>query len=122
MFEHDRLRVFDAVQRLLVELRKLKAKSPPGFAGLWRHIIESAESAALNISEAGGDGRAGKKVNYFRIGRGSISECAGGIRSLITEGGAKRPDTYKCTELCICISRMLKNLADFWDAERPHKR
>ena len=119
MFEHDRLRVFDAVQRLLVELKKLQAKSQPGHATLWRHILESAESAALNISEGSGDGRTGKKVNHFRIGCGSISECAGGIQSLVSEGGVKRSDTYKCTELCICIARMLKNLAAFWDSNVP---
>jgi four helix bundle protein len=117
MNENERLRVLDAIQRLLAELQSLRSKSPPGFARLWHHILESAESAALNVSEAIGDGRVGKKVNFFRIGCGSIGECAGGLRSLVAEGGAKRSDTFKSMDLCVCISRMLKNLADYWDAQ-----
>jgi four helix bundle protein len=121
MTDHARLRVVDAVQRLLAELQKLRSKSPPGYSRLWHHILESAESAALNVYEGLGDGRAGKKVNFFRIGSGSISECAGGLRCLVSEGGAKRSDIYKSMELCICVARMLKNLADYWDTQ-PQNR
>jgi four helix bundle protein len=117
MFEHERLRVFWAVQRLLEELGRLRTKSAPGYARLWRHVFESAESAALNISEGSGDGRVGKRVNFLRIAGGSIAECRGGIQSLISEGGAKRRDSFKSMELCICIGRMLAKLADYWDAQ-----
>ena len=116
------LRAIDAIQRLLAELQKLRSKSPPGYSRVWRHILESAESAALNVYEGLGDGRPGKKVNFFRIGAGSISECAGGLRSLVSEGGAKRTDAYKSMELCICVSRMLKRLADYWDTHPQNPR
>jgi four helix bundle protein len=115
MFEFEKLRVYDAAQRLLREITGLMGKVAPGHAYLKRHALESAESVSLNICEACGDDRPAKKANYFRIAAGSASECSGAIKSLVARGALAKRYTYKCIDLCDCLVRMLTGLAEYYE-------
>ncbi len=49
---------------------------------LRKQLTRSVNSVVLNVSEALGNDRPAMKANFFRIAKGSASECLGGLRIL----------------------------------------
>ena len=75
-FDHERLDVYQAARQFKRLLQKLLPLIPRGNADLVDQLRRAARSITSNIAEASGKWTTGDKAHYFKIARGSATECA----------------------------------------------
>ncbi len=111
----ERLRVYQAAERLDAEVHVLIARLPPGFSRDIDQLRRAAGSVLYNIAQAYGSEQPGRKRNHLEIARGSVDETRAILRRLANRGGLEPAAITKATALTVTIAKMLTS----WSATLP---
>ncbi len=103
----ERLRVYQAAERLDAEVQALIARLAPGFSRDVNQLRRAAGSVLYNIAEAYGSEQPGRKRNHLEIARGSVDETRAIVRRLAASGAFPLRATFPATGLAVTIAKML---------------
>jgi four helix bundle protein len=107
-FDHQRLDVY----RVALELQGLVPRLFPrrGFAALRDQLERASASILLNIAEGCGRFARADKAQFYRVARGSASECAAVLDVLLTRGAIAEGTYRHAHGLLLRVAQMLTRL------------
>jgi len=85
IFDHEKLRVYQASINLIVWLQKVIACIPKKYA-VFDQLDRASTSISLNIAEGNGKSLPRDRCRFFDIARGSALECAAALDVLVAKG------------------------------------
>ena len=108
----ERLRVYQAAQRLDTEVGKLISIVPRGNSTSVKQVERSAGSILFNIAEVYAADSLGKKRNHLEIARGEADEVRSILRRLVSKGALTESGIRRACELTSVIAKVLTSWMD----------
>jgi four helix bundle protein len=75
-FDHEKLDVYQASIEFVALSDDIVERLPRGRAYLADQLVRAATSIPLNIAEGAGEFSSSEKARFYRMARGSATECA----------------------------------------------
>ncbi len=85
IFDHEKLRVYQASINFIVWLQKVISHVPKKHAA-YDQLDRASTSIALNIAEGNGKSSPRDRCRFLEIARGSAFECAAALDVLVAKG------------------------------------
>ena len=116
LFDHDGLEVYQAAREFNRELRRLLHGLPRGYSASRDQLRRSGPSIPRNIAEGSGKWTIKDKVHYYHIARGSATESAAELDSLVDHGALDEQEIERAKQLLsrivAMLVRMIRSLED----------
>ena len=93
--DYERLEVYRLARQLNREVAELVASIPRGQAESIDNLVRAAKSVSRNIAEGAGKWHIADKTKFYRIARGSATECAATLDELVDYGVATEEKTRR---------------------------
>ena len=107
LFDHDGLEVYQAAREFNRELRTLLDRLPRGYSASRDQLRRSGTSITRNIAEGSGKWAIKDKVHYYHIARGSATESAAELDSLVDYGALSEEEIERAKRLLSRVVAML---------------
>ena len=117
IFDHEKLRVYQASIEFLVWLQKIFEQIPEGHA-VYNQLDRASTSIPLNIAEGNGKFTPRDRCRYFDIARGSALECAAALDVLVAKAILKEYEILPGKEIMLNVVSMLVGLIKSNSADR----
>ena len=91
IFDHEKLRVYQASIKFIVWLEKIMKNIPKKHA-VYDQLDRASTSISLNIAEGNGKSSPRDRCRFFDIARGSALECAAALDVLVAKGILKEQE------------------------------
>ncbi len=122
-FEFQKWPVYREAVRLTEECHRLCGRLPTqGTRSIIDQLRRASQSVPLNIAEGSARFTKADKVNFLRVARGSVFECAAildVLKHLFDNLGEVLPPTE---ERLVQIGKMLSGFIRYLENEKPQKR
>ncbi|HUF12496.1 MAG TPA: four helix bundle protein [Longimicrobiales bacterium] len=105
--DHERLDVYRFARQLNREVAELVALIPRGHGESIDNLIRAAKSVSRNIAEGAGKWHIADKTKFYRIARGSATECAASLDELVDYGITTEENTRRPKQTAMRIIAML---------------
>ncbi len=115
----EKLRVYQAAERLDAKVLELIAKMPRGHAKDIDQLKRASASILYNIAEAYGSESPGRKGTFLEIARGSSDEVRSILRRLVRAKAVRMEDIFAMTQLTVTIAKMLTSWIHTLQSEVP---
>lgn len=109
IFDHEKLRVYQASIEFIVWVQKIMDKTPKKDA-VNDHLDRASTSVPLNIAEGNGKYTQKDRCRFFDIARGSALECAAALDVLVAKTILSKEDIQPGKEILHKIVSMLVGL------------
>ncbi len=109
IFDHEKLRVYQASIEFLVWLQKIFEQIPKRHA-VYNQLDRASTSIPLNIAEGNGKFTPQDRCKYFDIARGSTLECAAALDVLVAKAILKEQAIRQGKEILLKVVSMLVGL------------
>jgi four helix bundle protein len=113
----ERLRVYQAAERLDELIRGLVEVVPKGHSRDLDQLRRASSSVPYNIAEAYGSTSPGRRRQHLEIARASTDETRAIVRRLAARSALARKSIPKTTTLALTIAKMLTS----WISKLPVK-
>ena len=117
IFDHEKLRVYQASIEFLVWLQKIFEQIPKRHA-VYNQLDRASTSIPLNIAEGNGKFTPRDRCKYFDIARGSTLECAAALDVLVAKAILKEQAILQGKEILLKVVSMLVGLIKSNSADR----
>ena len=109
MFDHEKLKVYQASISFVVWLQKILEKVPKKHA-VHNQLDRASTSIALNIAEGNGKSLPRDRCKYFDIARGSAFECAAALDVLAAKDILKEKEVIAGKQILKEVVSMIVGL------------
>lgn len=118
LFDHDRLEVHQVARQFNRELCSLLAFFPRGHADSRNQLKRAGKSITRNIAEGSGKWTVKDKIHFFHIARGSATECAAELDSLVDYQAIDEPAIQPARRILSRVVAMLIGMIRSLEARR----
>ena len=106
----EKMRVYQAAERLRCIVDELKPHLEPGHSRQFRHLDEAVDSILNNAAEGSDCIYPGKKIEFFDIAKNSANEAGNVLRSLGKRKAFGNHSTLDGVTLAFTIRKMFQSL------------